>query len=199
MDPEAKVRKQAVDEGWQAPTTYGRGRALRLDPEVYSTAVPIHLTLCAEQGEPFLDHSVAVLVCNSVETSARLLKQELIAYCLMPDHLHVIMSPADSRTAVSEFLRKMKSFTTNRYQKIWPAAGLQRGSNPGAAVVTAEGPPACDQNAPRRLWQYSARDRVKRAREDLKTLVEYVANNPVRRGLVRCWTNWPYTRIFVDL
>jgi len=112
------------------------------------------------------------MVCDAVERSAALLEYRLLGYCLMPDHLHIVLSPGDSQVPVSVFLRRFKSFTTNQYQKLTPAS---------------------------RLWQYSARDRIRRAREGLRALVEYVANNPVRRGLVACWEDWPYTKVFVDL
>lgn len=172
MDQDARDHKAAVRSGVLAPATYGCGRAVRLDPDLYAADVPIHLTICAETGHPFVNDEVARMVCQSVETSAAMLSQRLLAYCLMPDHLHIVLSPADSQTQVSEFLGKFKSFTTNRYGKT--TGGL-------------------------RLWQYSARDRVIRKGENLATVVEYVANNPVRRGLVRYWSDWPYTKVFIDL
>ena len=172
MDREAWRRKAAIESGASPPATYGRGRAVRLDSEIYAADVPVHLTICAEDGQPFVDDHVARMVCEAVEVSAAMVGQRLLVYCLMPDHLHVVVSPAESRTPVAVFLKKFKSFTTNRYQKMMPAA---------------------------RLWQYSARDRVKRAGEELRTLVEYIANNPVRHGLVKCWLDWPYTKVCVDL
>jgi putative transposase len=96
----------------------------------------------------------------------------LYVYCLMPDHLHVLVSPAESAANVSVFLDRFKSYTTNCY---WKLGGTGR------------------------LWQPSARDRLKRPSESLQTLVAYIANNPVRAGLVKSWTQWPYTKVFVDL
>jgi REP element-mobilizing transposase RayT len=154
------------------PATYGRGRAVRLDPRVYSSDVPIHLIICAEDGAPFQDASLAGMVCTAIEHSAAALGFRLFVYCLMPEHLHVLVSPADARVPVSEFLRKFKGFTTNQFQKV---------------------------SGNSRLWQYSARDRVKRATEDIVTLTAYIANNPVRRGLVKCWTDWPYTKVLVEI
>jgi REP element-mobilizing transposase RayT len=172
MDQDARTRKVAVQRGVVAPATYGRGRAVRLSPEIYASDVPIHLTICAEAGPPFADDLFARMVCECIERCAATLRQRLLAYCLMPDRLHVVISAGDSRTPVAEFLRRFKSFTTHEYQKREPAA---------------------------RLWQYSARDRVSRAGESVATMVEYVVNNPVRHGLVRCWSDWAYSKVAIEL
>jgi REP element-mobilizing transposase RayT len=153
------------------PATYGRGRAVRLDAELYATDTPIHLTVCAASGGPFGQRATAEMVCEALARTTDQLAYRLFAYCLMPDHLHVLPSPHDSETAVAVFLRRFKSFTTRRYQK---ATGQKR------------------------LWQYSARDRVLRKGEDLLGVATYIANNPVRRGLVEAWTDWPYTKVPVE-
>jgi len=153
------------------PATYGRGRAVRLESELYAMDIPVHLTICAASGCPFEQAAVAKMVCEALEQTASRMGHRLFAYCLMPDHLHVLLSPHESGTSMSGFLRRFKSFTTRRHQK---ATGQKR------------------------LWQYSARDRLLRPGEDLLALATYVANNPVRRELVETWTDWPYTNVFVE-
>jgi REP element-mobilizing transposase RayT len=106
-----------------------------------------------------------------MERTCDALEYELYAYCLMPDHLHALVSPADSETPVATLLRRFKSFTTRVFQK---RTGIAR------------------------LWQLSARDRLLRPAEDPVSLAAYIANNPVRRGLVQVWTDWPYTRVYVE-
>ena len=154
------------------PATWGRGRAVRLARESYDEDIPVHLTICADAGRPFEVEAVARMVCDSIEQASRMLAFELYCYCLMPDHLHLLVSPSRSKKNVSAFLDRFKSFTTNQYWKLGSAG---------------------------RLWQPSARDRVKRENEPLQTLVAYIANNPVRAGLVECWSEWPYTRVFVEV
>ncbi len=148
--------------------TYRRSRAVRLSSHDYVTDHPIHLIICADAGTPFHDPTLAREVCQSVEYVARKLEFDLHAYCLMPDHLHVLLSPAASQTPVSEFLRQMKSFTTRRYQQLFNRT---------------------------KLWQRSARDRVLRACEPADRIAAYIANNPVRKGLVDDWQVWPYTKV----
>ena len=172
MDADARERRTAIRLHRAVPATYGRGRAVRLAPEVYTTDVPIHLTVCANDGRPFERQGVATMVCGSVERCAELLNFRLFAYCLMPDHLHLVVSPAESRKPISEYLKRLKGFTTHEYHRMVGTYGL---------------------------LQASAHDRVKRPGESIETLVRYIADNPVRAGLVRAWTDWPYTRVFVEI
>lgn len=139
--------------------------------DLYATDTPIHLTICAADGQPFADRELATQTCTALERTCASLEYRLYAYCLMPDHMHALVSPADSETPVATLLRRFKSFTTRAFQK---RSGLPR------------------------LWQLSARDRLARPAEDPVVLATYIANNPVRRGLVQVWTDWPYTRVYVE-
>ena len=151
--------------------TWGRGRAVRLGAHDYASDVPIHLVLAAHAATPFSDGATAARVTAALERSAVHCGFRLYAYCLMPNHLHVLVSPADSRTELAVWLRRFKSFSTREFQK--------HTGNP-------------------RLWQYSALDRVQRPGEPTDVLVAYIANNPVRAGLVARWDEWPHTRVFCD-
>lgn len=153
------------------PRTYGAGRTVRLAGYDYAVDRPVHLTICAFEGSPFAMDWVAEMVCAAVEQASALCGYQLYAYCLMPDHLHLLVSPGDSETAVDVFLRRLKSFTTREYQRRTPAA---------------------------RLWQTSAFDRVLRPSEDVLGVATYIANNPVRRGLVQCWHDWRYVKVLCE-
>jgi REP element-mobilizing transposase RayT len=105
----------------------------------------------------------------------------LYCYCLMPDHLHFVcrlmdadvkMINAGARGAVPEgvleHLARFKSYTTNKAWKL----GFQG-----------------------QLWQKSSYDRVLDLERALLEVIEYVLNNPVRKGLVKEWSEWPYSAI----
>ena len=47
-------------------TTYGDGRAVRLDDCNYSADVDIHVTLCVDCGRPFEGADIARMVCEWV-------------------------------------------------------------------------------------------------------------------------------------
>jgi REP element-mobilizing transposase RayT len=152
--------------------TYGASRAVRHPDCDYAGDVGIHLTICAVAGEPFRTEAVAHLVADSVETCSRLLDYRLYGYCLMPDHLHVLLSPARSGVAMAEWLRRFKGFTSKEYGKL--------GGKPP-------------------LWQRSAYDHVCREGETAERVLAYIADNPVRAKLVENWRDWPWTRVFIEI
>lgn len=46
------------------------------------------------------------------------------------------------------------------------------------------------------MWQRSGFDHVIRADEDLRVIIEYLLNNPVRKGMVEKAEDYPYSRCF---
>jgi len=152
--------------------TYSASRAVRHQDCDYSGNIDVHLTVCARRTDAFTAVETARLVCENVEFYCSNLGFRLYGYCLMPDHLHVLLSPAESRISVGTWLRQFKSFTTRQHQ-------LRTGN--------AE------------LWQRSAHDHVCRTEETAEHVLTYIVNNPVRAGLVQRWQDWPWTKVFVDL
>ena len=152
--------------------TYGESRAVRLDEFDYASDADIHLVVVADSGSPFADAAIARMVCDNVEFYCNKLTYCLYGFCLMPDHLHALVSPADSGIELKKWLQSFKSFTTNRFQ-----------ADGGAA----------------HLWMRSGRDRVCRSDEAAETVLTYIVNNPVRAGLVDDWRAWPWTRVFIEI
>ena len=152
--------------------TYGRGRAVRRLDCDYAGDVDTHVTICANHGEPFRDDSVATIACANVEFYCRKLAYRLYGYTLMPDHLHVLLSPAASERALAYWLDVFKSYTTNQFHELG-----------------RRGP----------LWQPSAHDHVCRDGETAEAVLTYIVDNPVRAGLVERWQDWPWTKVFIEM
>ena len=152
--------------------TYGGKRAPRLDECDYRADEIVHLTICAANETPFRDETLARMICDNVEFYAKHLAFRLFGYCLMPDHLHVLLSPAHSGKSISDWLRSFKSYTGHEFVKL------------------GHRPP---------LWQRSAYDHVCRKNETAEAVLIYIANNPVRAGLVQAWNDWPWTKVFVEI
>lgn len=152
--------------------TYGRTHALRLPEYDYAGDADIHVVLCAYAGIPFTDATLAAFVCEDVEFYCRRLAYRLYGYCLMPDHLHTLFSPADSGKPLKDWLRDFKSYTTNRYRKL---------------------------TRKHRLWQESGYDHVCRTEETAEKVLTYIVNNPVRAGSVERWEDWPWTKVSIEL
>ena len=107
---------------------------------------------------------VRLIIELIVEESARM-RVTLIAYCLMPDHVHLLVRPEGGENVV-DFVRRVKSRATRVY---WSEGGAGR------------------------LWQRGFYDHILREDEDLEHVVRYVLANPVRAGLVSELTEYPYS------
>ncbi|MBI3465874.1 MAG: hypothetical protein HY000_22895 [Planctomycetes bacterium] len=44
-----------------------------------------------------------------------------------------------------------------------------------------------------RLWQPRSYDHVLREEESVMAVADYILNNPVRKGYVKQWQDWPYS------
>jgi putative transposase len=81
---------------------------------------------------------------------------ELFAYCLMPDHLHILARGTTESSRLIEFVRIFKQRTAFEFKK-------QTGEQ---------------------LWQDSYFDRVLRRDEHAEAVANYIFHNPVEAGLV---------------
>ena len=89
---------------------------------------------------------------------------EVIAYCVMPDHLHLLLEGTSVEADLREAVRAWKQRTG--YD--WKArTGTQ-------------------------LWQPGFHDRVLREHDDTRSVVRYILKNPVRAGLVTAPREYPW-------
>ena len=88
----------------------------------------------------------------------------IFAYCLMPDHLHVLASPQGGAN-LSTVLGSYESYVT---QLSW-----------GHGVIG-------------KLWQRSFHDHILRQSDDAQAIIAYILDNPVKDGLVMRWQDWPW-------
>jgi len=87
------------------------------------------------------------------------------AYCLMPDHAHVLVTGTTPEASLSSLVRIWKQVTGYR----WQARQGQR------------------------LWQPGYFERVLRPDEPSLTVARYIIENPVRAGLARSAASYPLT------
>jgi REP element-mobilizing transposase RayT len=150
--------------------TWGKSRSNRLRHHDYSVDWPIHVTICTENKQEIFKSAVkAESVIGELLKSADELGFRVLCYCLMPDHLHVVLTPGDSGRSLSEFLNIFKGRTTTVFRKT-------EGFN--------------------KIWQRTAFDHVIRANEDLRAVIEYIMNNPVRKGMTEKAHDYPYGKWF---
>ena len=149
-----------------------RKNSLRLSHFDYSTARAYFITICVKDGRAlFSDRELAERTIAYLKESKDKHDYRIYAYCLMPDHLHVLLNPAESNIPVSRFLQTFKSQTGFWHKK--------------------------EHGMP--LWQRGFYDHVVRKNEDLIKIVQYVLENPVRRGLAGTAKEYPYSGRWDDI
>ena len=126
----------------------------------WEQSVIYFVTICVADREPVLANE-AVFQAFKIAI-AKLRDWTLLAGILMPDHLHVMVSPIEDRHA------KLGNFSAAL--KRW----MRRELNP------------CWQ------WQPGCFDRLLRSDESSRDKWQYVQQNPVRAGLVTDSEDWPY-------
>jgi putative transposase len=96
------------------------------------------------------------------------LKYELVAWVILPDHFHLLLTP-DNCTP-SEILHRLKLSFGSNYRKRY---GLAQG----------------------RIWQSRFWDHIIRNEKDLNCHIDYIHYNPVKHGLTKSPFEYRYTSI----
>ena len=91
---------------------------------------------------------------------------DLLCYCLMPNHVHMVVLLLDEAPPLVKTLQRLKSYTATQANKLLSRSGA--------------------------FWQAESYDHIVRKGE-LERIVAYVLENPVKAGLVADWEQWPYT------
>ncbi|HKO35507.1 MAG TPA: transposase [Pyrinomonadaceae bacterium] len=157
-------------EQMKRPLTESEERRLT---HLYSENVERYLD--AGHGSCFMkDDRVAGLVSNALcHFNGR--RYSLAAWCVMPNHVHVVIQPFDGKTItagtavphseLSEILHSWKSFTSKEANKL-----LRRSGD---------------------FWQAEYYDHLIRDEADFRHAVRYVLDNPITAGL----KNWKWVEL----
>ena len=94
---------------------------------------------------------------------------DLIAFCIMSNHLHSIFTPFQKDNGIyfplHRIMQSLKRYTARHANQI-----LQREGS---------------------FWQAESYDHVVRDMPELQRIIQYTLNNPVKAGLTTSWLDWP--------
>jgi REP element-mobilizing transposase RayT len=130
----------------------------RLDGFPYDQPGPVfHCRLgCLDRKPYFADPGLADLTVEAFRFRHGQ-SAEIFAFCVMPDHVHVLLSLLRPGVALSRWVGDMKRWVSHEAQ-----AGAARGFK----------------------WQPNFFEHVVRRSEELSAVAQYILHNPVRQGLV---------------
>jgi putative transposase len=123
-------------------------------------------TRCARGISAFADPTLARHAVSELHRLRHNFGVSMYAYCVMPDHIHVLMRLERGDRTLGTIIASFKS----RLTLIWRDRG-----NIGP------------------LWQHRFYDHILRPEDDPGAIVDYIIHNPVRRNIVSQFEDYPYT------
>ncbi|MDX2048327.1 MAG: transposase [Chitinophagaceae bacterium] len=137
---------------------------------------------CFEQTDHYLDKNlnepywlkedrIASLIADSLHFLAQS-KIELWCFCIMSNHVHVLLDVKKEEDELFRIMQQHKSFTAAKANKILQRTG--------------------------QFWETESYDHIVREGR-FEKIVMYILNNPVNAGLVKHWTEWKWTYLHPSL
>jgi putative transposase len=123
---------------------------------------------------------------EALETARHRLNLALWAYVIMPEHVHVLVCPHEPTYEVRLIRTALKVPVQRK------ALAFLRQQAPGYLDRLRDEQPNGEVHY--RFWQRGGGyDRNITDPATLRTMIEYIHNNPVRRGLVSAPAGWPWS------
>ncbi|AIZ64335.1 hypothetical protein PK28_12765 [Hymenobacter sp. DG25B] len=91
----------------------------------------------------------------------------LICYCVMPNHVHLVITLPDDAQPLARTLQSIKSYTAAKANLLLQRTG--------------------------QFWQRESYDHLVRDAAEMERVISYVLENPVKAGLVDDWQIWPHS------
>jgi putative transposase len=143
----------------------GRKR-IRTSPELYTGRGWYFLTVCTHGGSPvFANAPFARAISRHFLAAAAIDNFALHAWCIMPDHVHLLVEGLAMNCHVRHFMQRWKGGSTRSFRKRYG----------------------------RDLWQRAYYDHILRPKELPHSFAWYIWLNPVRKGLCREPQDYPWS------
>ena len=133
-------------------------RPKRLENVSYTGRVRYFLTFCTRARlEAFKDPEVAAQTLEQIQRTAAIERFAILACCVMPDHVHLLVEGLDTSSDLKRFAKMAKQRSGGVYRR----------------------------RRKQRLWQEGYYERVLRDADDAPDFARYIINNPDVAGLKR--------------
>ena len=123
------------------------------------------LTFCTKDRKRlFVSDAVVDLVLSQISRAAIECEFAVLAYCFMPDHVHLLVEGRAEHSDCKQFIARAKQYSGFYYSKAF--------------------------NEP--LWQRYSFEHVVRDSEQSTTIARYILQNPLRAGLATNLADYPF-------
>ena len=125
--------------------------------------------LTKDRGTYLREVEVVDSLIGILVEKARSERFSVLAYCFMPDHPHLLVSGDDDNSNLMKFISLFKQKSGYWFKK----------------------------NYNKNLWHISYYDHILRKEESIENVALYILENPVRKGLVYDFREYPFSRLFL--
>jgi REP element-mobilizing transposase RayT len=140
-------------------------RPLRLHGIDYTGPARYFLTFCSLGRTPaFEQPDVAKMTIEQFQRTAAIEHFAVLAYCVMPDHAHLLVEAKIENADLRRFAKMAKQRSGGLYSRWFRQP----------------------------LWQPGYHERILRSEDDAFQIARYVLNNPLRARLVTDVRHYPY-------
>jgi len=141
----------------------------RLKGFLYVGSYSYSITLCTHDRKPYLKQQELVsMIIEHLRNSTLKYGFNVIVYTFMPDHLHLLLEGREE-SDLKRFMKILKQMTGYYFKK-------QYGET---------------------LWHLSYYDHIIRKEEDILAAAKYILENPVRKGFVVDFREYPFSGSFM--
>lgn len=138
-------------------------------------------TVTEDRTQLFLYEENIRILLNAIKDSSNRYATEIHAFVILPDHMHLLVTPTTDTFTISDFMKGVKGKSAIEINKC-----RHEFIRANATVGTKK-----------RVWQHQFLDHVIRNSEDYRRHIEYIHNNPIKHN--RCkepeehkWSSYRY-------
>ena len=145
---------------------------IRLPAERYLGRQLYFVTLCFHHRRHFgANARIARWLIDELRSHAAACEFFVHAYCVMPDHVHILVAGALETSDMMTFVMSFKQKTASEFTR----------------------------RTHRPLWQFKYYDHILRAKDSADRVAWYIWSNPVRKGLCATPTDYPFLGSFTTV
>ena len=145
------------------------------------------LTFSCYRRQPLLvDDQIRLLFCEALGRAIQKHEFRLLAFVVMPEHVHLLVHPQTVHSRISELLFAIKRPSSHRIKR-----HLQQTAPETLTSLTIHQRPGVETF---RFWQEGpGYDRNLTSTQAISAAIDYIHLNPVRRGLCERAIDWKWS------
>jgi len=162
-------------------------------PRIYQCGLPYHITFNVLNREwIFEDEKKAELLHQIILSAGHLKNHTVYQFAIMPDHVHVLCKTEDADPHHEDFSpRRLENLLCEKHNIPRNVGFPTRGAGISDFIKSIKGTFAKQVNMGI-VWQPRFHDEIIQTDEQLETVVDYIAYNPIKADLPEKWQKYPY-------